>query len=169
MSAIDNKEMVLNISGLGIIFYSPRFVSHISEGSNYLQSIYTTERDVQSHIQKGTLVAFCTSSPGRFFLKFHSGYPDEEYIQTCAFKLRLGLHCDGGCVCFRDLYDLMRWQAACPPNQSIELEDGYYHVTLCSDVPKSGIIGHNQAIHIYLQKLDEFPKLAKQGIPELCF
>ena len=167
--SIEGKEMILDIAGLGIVFHSPIFAQHIPEGTDYLASNYETEQQVQSHIQKGTIVGFGTGTPGIFVLKFHSGYPDETLVQKCEFKLRLGLHCSGGVVCFRDLYELIDWRADCPPNRMLELEDGFYHVTLCSNAPVTGILGDNQEILVYMQKLAEFPKLAKQGIPELCF
>lgn len=165
---IEGKEITLDISGMGIVFYSPQFAKHIAEGSDYLTSNYTSEQQVQFHIQKGTIVGFGTGSPGTFILKFHSGYPDENRLQACEFKLRLGLHCVGGAVCFRDLFDLLQWQSSCPPGQTIELNDGFYHVTLSSDLPASGVLGDNQTINVHLQKLDAFPNLAKQGIPTLC-
>lgn len=165
---IAGKELKLDISGMGIVFYSPQNVKHIVEGSDYLTSNYTTEQQVQAHIQKGTLVGFGTGSPGTFLLRFHLGYPEESYVQMCEFKLRLGLHCQGGVVCFKDLYDLLQWRRACPPDQTIEMDDGFYHVTLCSDVPESGILGDNQRIDVYFQTLDTFPELAKKGIPTLC-
>jgi len=63
---------------------------------------------------------------------------------------------------------LMEWHATCPSERTLKLEDGFYHVTLCSDTPASGILGDKQEIHVYLEKLAEFPRLAKQGIPTLC-
>jgi hypothetical protein len=164
---IDEKEIVLNITGLGIVFHSPLFGKHIAEGQDYLSTNYTTAEQVQSHIQKGSIVGFGTGSSGAFILKFRSGYPDEDFLQKCQFKLRLGLHCLGGKVFFRDLYELLDWHADCPPNRILELEDGFYHVTLCSNRPASGIIGDNQEILVYLQKLNEFPRLAKEGVPML--
>lgn len=166
--SIDGREMTLDVSGLGIVFHSPQAAKHIAERSDYLASNYTTERQVQSHIQKGSIVGFGTGSPGTFILKFHSGYPDENYLHKCDFKLRLGLECRGGLVCFRDLYELMDWRADCPSKQTLELADGYYHVTLCSNRPASGVLGDDQEIQFYLQKLGEFPRLAKEGVPTLC-
>ena len=166
--SIDSKEITLEIVGVGIVFHSPKSAEHIPEGADYLSAMYTTEQQVQSHIQKGSIVGFGTGSPGTFILKFHSGYPDEDFIEQCEFKLRLGLHCRGGIVCFRDLYELMDWRTTCPVKQCIELQDGYYHVTLCSNTPPSGTLGDNQLIDVYLQKLDAFPKLSKEGIPTLC-
>jgi hypothetical protein len=165
---IEGRVIVLNIAGVGIVFYSPDAVEHIPEGSDYLASNYTSEEQVQAHVQKGSIVGFATGSPGVFILKFHVGYPDERSLQESHFKLRLGLHCRGDVVCFRDLYDLMDWRAECPPDQIIELEDGFYHVTLCSNRPPSGVLGDQQDIHVYFQKLDTFPRLSKVGIPTLC-
>jgi hypothetical protein len=165
---IDGKVMTLDVSGLGSVFHCPQAARHIMEGWDYLASNYTTEEQVQSHIQEGSIVGFATGSPGTFILKFHTGYPDEEYLQKCDFKLRLGLECRGGLVCFRDLYELMDWRADCPLDRRLELEDGYYHVTLCSNRPDSGVLGDSQEIEFYLQRLPEFPKLAREGVPTLC-
>jgi hypothetical protein len=165
---IEGKQMILDIAGLGIVFHSPIFAKHIPQGADYLKSSYTTEQQVQAHIQKGTIVCFGTGTPGTFILTFHAGYPDEDFLQSCEFKLRLGLHCSGGVVCFRDLYELMDWRADCPAERTLELDDGFYHVTLCSNPPESGVLGDNQEVLVYLEKLAEFPRLAKQGIPSLC-
>src|SRR6266540_2042975 len=155
---IDGTEITLDISGLGIVFHSPQAAKHIAEGSDYLTSNYMTDQQVQSHIQKGSIVGFGTGSPGIYVLKFHSGYPDDTYLQKCEFKLRLGLECRGGLVCFRDLYELMDWRADCPITQTLKLDDGFYHVTLCSTRPASGVLGDNQEIQFYLHKLEEFPR-----------
>ncbi len=135
---------------------------------DYLTSNYTTEKQVQKHIQKGDIVGFSTGSSGVFLLRIHSGYPDNEYLQHCEYKLRLGLECRGGIVCFRDLYELLDWRQDCPNEQSISLPDGYYHVTLCSNSPESGILGDDQTIDVYLQPVENFPRLAKEGVPTLC-
>lgn len=166
---LDGKEITMDIAGLGIVFYSPKNVAHIPEGSDYLQTHYLTEEQVQAHIQKGTLVGFGTGSPGNYLLKFASGYPANDVVRASEFKLRLGLHCVGGQVCFRDLYDLLDWTSQCPEEQILELEEGIYHVTLCSNRPPSDVIGDNQLIHVSLQKLDKFPALAIHGVPTLCY
>lgn len=104
-----------------------------------------------------------------FLLELHSGYPSAELAERSRFKLRLGLHCQGGSVCFRDLYELMDWEAACPPERALELADGFYHVTLASNPPPSGVLGDHQTIHFFLQKLDAFPRLGNVGVPTLCW
>lgn len=160
--------MELEIAGLGIILYSPEHAQHLMAGEDYLASSYSSEEDVQRHIQAGTIVGFATGTPGRFHLSFLSGDPGEELLQNADFKLRLGLHCLGGMVCVRDLYDLMDWEPACPETQVIGLEDGYYRLTLCSDTPPSGVLGDDQNIDIYFERLDGLPDLAEHGIPTLC-
>ena len=165
---LEGVTVKLEITGLGIIFYSPKHAHHIAEGEDYFSTHFITEEQVQEHIQKGTIVGFGTGSPGAFALHFHDGYPDESELPKFEFKLRLGLNCSGGLVCIKDLYDLMDWHKDCPKNQELPLPDGLYHVTLCSNAPASGILGENQIIHVYLQQLDALPYLAKRGIPTLC-
>ena len=167
--SVEGKQIRLDVSGMGIIFHSPESASHIKDGEDYLTSHYTTEQQVQSHIQKGSIVGFGTSSPGTYILHFHDGYPNNDVLQDADYKLRLGLHCIGGVVCVRDLYELLDWLADCPEEQTVPLENGYYHVTLISDQPDSGMIGDNQEIHVFLQQLASFPALSKEGIPTLCF
>lgn len=167
--SVEGKQIRLYVAGMGIIFHSPESVSHIKEGEDYLSSNYTTEKQVQSHIQKGSIVGFCTSSPGTYVLRFHDGYPEEDVLQKAEFKLRLGLHCIGGIVCVRDLFELLDWQDDCSESQKVTLEDGYYHVTLISNLPDSGMLGDDQKIDVFLQKLESFPPLSTKGIPTLCF
>jgi hypothetical protein len=167
--SIEGREITLAVAGLGIVFHSPQWAEHIEEGSDYLESSYSTEQQIQSQVQQGTIVGFGTGSPGTFILRFRSGYPDEISLRNCDFKLRLALVCRGGTVCFRDLYELLDWRACCPAGQELALDDGNYHVTLCSNRPASGILGDNQEIHFYLHRLDQLPRLATNGIPTLCF
>jgi hypothetical protein len=127
-----------------------------------------TWQQVEAHVQRGDLIGFATSSPGTFILKIYEGYPDEAFLQNSQFKLRLGLQCQDGTVCFRDLYDLTNWTSSLPKSQAISLADGAYHVTLCSELPKSGLLGDGQVIHVYLKSLEAYPNLAYRGMPTLC-
>ena len=163
------KDIVhINISGLGIILYSRFAVLHISDDEDYFTMNYQSPEQVLAHIYKGTIVGFCTSSPGNYILKFFRGYPDDVFLASNEFKLRLGIHVKEGKIFIRDLYDLMAWSSECPENQSIEVDDGFYHVTLCSNVPDSGVLGDNQVVFVYLKKLDAMPKLYFKGVPTLC-
>ena len=164
----EGRTVQLDLVGLGIILYSPRWAEGISQRADYLSSNYTTAEQVQAHVQAGTIVGFGTGSPGDYTLTFHSGYPAEAEVRRRQFKLRLGLHCVGGGLCVRDLYDLMDWTPECPPAQTLGLEDGFYHLTLVSDTPPSGYLGDGQVIDIYLERLPAFPDLGNVGVPMLC-
>ncbi len=159
--------MTLEICGLGIIFYSPPAAAHIAEGENYLIANYMAEDQVQPHIQRGTIVGFGTASPGVYILHILKGYPDAQTLAESTYKLRLGIEVKDNTLCFRDLYDLMDWTAECPPEQCIALDDGYYHITLCSNRPESGIVGDNQHIQVYFNTLNQMPNLVSRGVPTL--
>jgi hypothetical protein len=61
----------------------------------------------------------------------------------------------------------MDWNPVCPSAQRIDLANGYYHVTLCSSTPPSGVLGDDQVIFVFLQPLAAMPALATTGIPNL--
>ena len=44
---VDGTEIVLEIAGIGIVFYSRQSAEHITEGEDYLASNYTSEQQVQ--------------------------------------------------------------------------------------------------------------------------
>ncbi len=160
-----NKEIKLRIAGLGIIMYSDFAVKHIAEGEDYFSANYQMPQQVDKHIHDGTIVGFCTSSPGDYILKIKEGYPEDSGLANYEFKLRLGIKVEDGKICFRDLYDLMDWRSACPESQAIQLENGFYNITLCGDVPSSGIIGDNQVIELFLSKVSQMPVIDSRGVP----
>jgi hypothetical protein len=163
-----NQTITLDVSGPGIVVHSPFAAAHIREGEDYLSANYMDEEQVQPHIQRGTLVGFGTGSPGTFILHLRGGYPSEETLDAADCTLRLGLQVKDRTVCLRDLYDLMEWAAECPPGQTVEMDDGFYHITLHSDRPPSGLLGDNQEIWMYFQPLTEMPALYPKGVPTLC-
>jgi len=160
--------MRLSIQGLGIIFYSPFAAEHIRKGEDYLNKRYLKPEDVVPHILAGTVVGFGTGSPGTFELRFRAGYPSDDELESHDCKLRLGLEVRDETLCVRDLYDLLRWQRRCPDGQRLTLADGYYHVTLVSSAPPSGILGDDQVIDVYLNPLSTMPSLKYDGVPMLC-
>lgn len=163
-----NEVIQLNITGLGIIMYSDFAVSEIAEGEDYFSSCYQLPEQVAKHIHQGTIVGFCISSPGKYILKFLNGYPSEAELDSSEFKLRLGIEVKDNRVCVRDLYALMDWKSNCQPNQVIQIENGFYHVTLCGNISASGILGDNQEINVYLQLIDKMPELKYAGVPIYC-
>jgi len=169
MSFKDEKIMKLSIYGIGIILYSDYAVSHIKYGENYLEENYTEPVDVLKQIYSGSLVGFGTGSSGTYHLQFLGGYPNNVELQKFEYKLRLGINVKDNRIIFRDLYDLMEWNPNYPDDQVFPIENGYYHITLCSNTPKSGILGNDQKIFIYFNKLESMPKLKFEGVPMLCY
>jgi hypothetical protein len=161
-------DLHLDINGLGIIMYSPHAVAHIAEGENYFSSNYNAGQQVLKHINEGTIVGFCTSSPGSYILKVRSGYPSERDLDKSEFRMRLGIHVLGNKVYFNDLFALMDWNSEGKNVPTIQIEDGFYHVTLIGNIPGSGILGDSQEIFIYFNKLEAMPALNYSGVPTFC-
>lgn len=164
-----DKEIKLDISGMGIIIFSEYAVEHIQEGEDYFNTSYQAGEQVLNHVYQGTIVGFCTSSPGTYILQVKEGYPEETVLTKADYRLRLGIHVKGGMVHFKDLYALMDWMKGYYPKENtIEIEDGYYHITLHGNKTLSGRLGDNQVIYVYFNKLDSMPKLKYSGIPTFC-
>lgn len=161
------KSIQLETAGLGIIFYSPHNAAHIEPGDDYLSVHYTNVPDVRRHVRAGSIVGFCTGTPGTFRLRVQRGKP-AMCAEQHEFSLTLPFRCIGGKVCFRDLYDLMEWNVQCPEEQTLLLRDGAYKVMVRSNTPPSGVLGDNQLIDFYFQRVDELPDIPHRGSPYLC-
>lgn len=163
-----SKEQDINIyiSGMGIVFHSGGILKEVKEGQNFFQTDFNQPEQVVAHIKKGDIVGFCTGSGGDYTLKFREGYPDSDIVKRYPMGARLAIIIDDGKLYIKDLFELMDWSSDC--ENILELENGVYHITLCTQVPKSGIYGDDQEIYVYLQELDEMPLLAWEGVPQLC-
>lgn len=161
------KKIILDIEGLGIILYSDFAVKDIEDDEDYLSENYDTPQQVAEHVNKGTIVGFCTGSPGTYILDIHKGYPSEQEIRISDLKLQLGIEVRDNRICFKDLYDLMEWDSESDA-EFVEVENGYYLVTLCGNVPTSGIVGDEQFINVYLTKVQTMPKVHYEGVPMFC-
>lgn len=162
------RVIELELDGLGVILYSPFAVAQIHEGEDYLGEHFTAADEVNQHIEAGTLVGFGTGSPGTFKLHFLRGVPTEDELARHEFKLRLAIEIRDRTLCVRDLYDLMEWRVHCPEHQQLEVDDGFYRITVCSDVPESGVLGDDQAVFVYLDPSRELPRVRHEGVPILC-
>lgn len=161
------KDIHLTIDGMGIVFYSPETNKNIPDGYNFLNEEYTKPEDVAKHIKKGDVVGFCTGSSGNFTLKFKEGYPEEKLLAEYPVAIRLGIDVQDETLCVIDLFRLTKWITECPSEQVIPIDPGYYHMTVCTRIPDSGIWGDKQTIFVYLNKLDSMPELAWPGVPLL--
>ena len=161
------KDMYIRTDGMGIVMYSPQTVAGIPEGYDYFKHEYSVPSRVAEHLRKGDMVGFCTGSGGNYKLKIREGYPSSEIDEEYPIAIRLGIDVQDDKICFIDLFWLMEWSDECPAEQILNIEKGYYHVTLLTQRPASGIWGDDQTIYVYLNKLPEMPKLAWQGVPQL--
>lgn len=161
------KDISLVIDGMGIVFYSPGMVTAVPIDSNFLGDEFTNPGDVSRHVKKGDITGFCTGSSGLFELKFRSGYPDERINNEFPVAIRLGIQVIGGEIRVIDLFWLSEFNPECPKDQIVEVEDGFYHITLNTRKPESGIWGDRQVIFVYLNKLSQMPDLAWPGVPYL--
>jgi len=124
-------------------------VAHIDEDEDYLTQKYMTAQQVADHVNRGTIVGFSTGSSGNYILKIRDGYPDEHILDRSDFVLSLAVEVRDRQLCIRDLYDLMEWAFELPVEQIVILDNGYYHITVFSNLPKSQIRGDHQEIYLY--------------------
>lgn len=61
-----NKDIMIQIDGLGIIIYSPFSVAHINEEEDYLTQKYMTPQQVADHVNRGTIVGIATGENNVF-------------------------------------------------------------------------------------------------------
>lgn len=162
------QTIEIQIAGYGLIFYSPFAAFGIGEGEDYMESDFADPSDVESQALQGRIVGVCTSSPGTYILEVREGYPSNDTVEVFKYKLRLAVEVRDRTLCIRDLFDLTDWAAKCRAEQKLNLNDGFYHLTLLSNDPESDILGDNQIVWVYLAKLDEMPKLRYDGVPTLC-
>lgn len=161
------NDVKLTTEGMGIAFYSPETNKDIPEGYNFLKEEFWQPEDVVKHIYKGDVVGFCTGTGGDYTLKFREGYPHKELDEEYPLSLRLGIDIQDDKLCMIDLFWLMEWSKDCPKKQILTITPGFYHITLCTKKPESGIWGDEQTIYVYLNKLDSMPKLKWNGVPTL--
>jgi hypothetical protein len=161
-------EILLSITGPGIIIYSPFAVADIVEGEDYFSSSFQNPANVAVHAMRGDISTFCTGCGGDFRLVVFDGKLVDNDLLGAEFKLRLCLEVRDGDVCFRDVYDLMDWTVDCPSTQIIKVPDGFYRVTVYSSTPTNGIIGDYQAIYLHFEKVELRPTLKWDGVPQLC-
>lgn len=161
------EQFTMQITGVGIIFYSPQSVSHIAEGENYLEEHYMKPEDVIQHTYAGSIVGVCTGTPGDFNLNIYQDVdPDIDAIDP-DYALKLCLKVTDNIVHFRDLYALLDWEKEDESEVKVHMENGNYEVIVCSWIPESGILGDNQRIDLYLNQVDTLPELRYKGVPSL--
>ena len=95
------------------------------------------------------IVPFCTGSPGDYTIRVCMGLPTDEQKLNYDYKLQVGFIVRDNELYIRDVYDLMDWTKECNLNQRIEIESGFYIITLLTIIPQSSIIGDHQIIDMF--------------------
>ena len=167
---MDNKNIArdfkLSTDGVGIVLYSADAIV-CNEGENYFQKEFSSPEKVAEHIARGDIIGFNTGGSGEYNIMVREGYPSEQILNEYPVAIRLALDVKGGKVYIIDLLWLTEWSDEVPEEQTIDLDDGVYHVTVITKRPESGIWGDNQDIYLYFQTIDEMPKLSWKGVPYL--
>ncbi len=163
-----DKEMRLQIDGMGIVLYSAKTMDSVEPGYDFLEQEFTEPQQVAEHIMKGDITGFCTGTGGDFDLKFIMRGPTAEEENSFPLAIRLGLEVRGGSIQFCDLFWLSSWNSSnFPEEQVLPMEDGFYELTVCTRCPDSGYWGDEQTICIYFRKTESMPKLKWAGVPML--
>lgn len=161
------QRINLSIDGPGIALFSPGVTGDIPKGEDFLTKEFSQPEDIGRHVRAGDVTAFCTGSPGDFLLDCREGYPDEAAMEEYPVGLRLALEVRGGEVWVTDLFWLSQFPKQCPPEQIIRLADGFYHLTVLTKKPDSGVWGDDQRVLLYWNPLPEMPELMWRGAPLL--
>jgi hypothetical protein len=156
----------IEIAGLGIIFYSPFAVAHIKKDEEYIEAHFWEPPDVAAHVNACTISAFGTGSPGTYLLRLYDNELDVQAFESAKAGVRLGIEIRDRTLCFRDLYDFIRWDPECPAGQIVSVPDGYYRITAYT-TPVVGSRGDRQDVGLHFEACPERPRLAWTGVPDL--
>lgn len=167
MSNIIEKDVKIDIDGMGLVLYSNEAMKYVCEGENFFQKEFSTPQKVAEHIGKGDIVGFNTGTSGSFNIKIREGYPNNTLDEQFPISIRLAIEVKGNKLSIIDLFWLMDWCDDVPEEQQVWVKEGIYHLTILTRQPNSGIWGDNQDIYIFMNKLDEMPRLSWNGVPHL--
>lgn len=161
------KEIIMEIDGPGIAFYSPKTVSFIKKDYDFLNNDFMKPEDIANHVMKCDISAFCTGSPGKYILKIREGNPTLELLSEFDIITRLGIIVKDNKINFVDLFWLSSWDTEIPDDQVLKIDNGKYYITSMTKLPESKKYGDNQIIYMYFDKTRSMPRLKYKGAPML--
>lgn len=161
------KDIEIYIDGMGIVIYSNKAMNYVNEGEDFFTNEFSTPEKVVKHINKGDIVGFNTGTGGKYNIKVREGYPNYDINNKFPISIRLAIDIKGNIISFIDVYWLMEWSNDIPEEQQIFVDDGIYHLTILTRKPISGIWGDDQDIYIFMNKIENMPKLSWSGVPQL--
>ena len=164
---ISRNRLNLEISGLGIVFFSPTSVAHIEEGEDYFDSHFNEPSEVAQHVNECALTCFGTGGPGEYNLEFSlSKYPGAGYDNS-DIAIRLGIEVKDRVLIFRDLYSMLDWDKDFSSDAKFELDNGFYLVTVCTSLPSTGLLGDSQNIKLWFEAKSKKTEINWPGVPML--
>lgn len=165
---MEEKDIILELVGMGFIIFSDHAVEKIKKGENFLKTHYWKPEDVAKEVNSGGILGVCVGAPGTYIIKVREGFPCDEIRDNTKLKRRLSIKVSDGKVYFGDLYSLAWWEDtyAQYEEQSIKLDNGYYTILLAGNIPNTGQRGDDQIIYMYFIRDVEFKETQYQGVPD---
>ncbi len=124
MSNIIEKDIEINIDGMGLVLYSSEAMKYVCEGENFFQKEFSTPQKVAEHIGKGDIVGFNTGTSGSFNIKVREGYPNNTLDKQFPISIRLAIEVKGNKLSIIDLFWLMDWCDDVPEEQQVWVKEG---------------------------------------------
>lgn len=165
---MEEKDIILELEGMGFIIFSDYAVANIKSGEDFLSAHYWKPQDVAKEVNSGRILGVCVGEPGTYIVKVREGWPCDELRDNTKLKRRLSIKVSDGQVYFEDLYSLAYWTGtyAQHKERSIKIDNGCYTILLAGNIPNTGLRGDNQVIYMYFIKDAEFRETQYQGVPD---
>lgn len=157
--------MCISTDGPGIVFYSEEINSSVDEEFDFFSNDFYTPEQVSKHVKKGDITCVGTGTSGNFLLSFLEGYPSKSICDEYPSTVRLAIKITNNKMYFDDVFSLFEWSKNHSRDLTVELENGFYHLTLLTKLPSTRKWGDNQEILIFVKKINKMPQLMWEGVP----
>jgi hypothetical protein len=125
---LNDQIVELESPGLQIIMYSPFAASEMEDGRDYAARL-PDGRDLVDHMNDCRMLAVGTRWPEHGYWLHFSSSLDHAVIARASDHALFGVEVRDQQLCVRAGDDLFRWDPACPNEQLVSIEDGFYMVT----------------------------------------
>lgn len=159
-----NDQIVeLSSPGFRVLLYSPPALSELEAGGRYAARL-PDGRDLTDCINSADVAAFGTRWDRADYWIHFSTSMDHTVIAQASDHVLLGVQVSQRQLCVRGGDDLFEWKPACPGEQILTLDDGYYHATVCM-LPFDG--QGAVRIYVHMAPCSHRPDLGYGDVPEL--
>lgn len=123
-------SMVVPVTSGGLLIHSPWTMLGAEPDSVGVLPVLDSRDAVVRELHRGGLVGVATDAPGLCCIEWQRGEPGLALCAQADAMVVVAVDVRDRILCVRDLGDLGRWTASCPPCQSLELSNGFYRLTL---------------------------------------